>query len=126
MCGCGHSFNFVGRWLGNRNLKPKPGQDPRVIYTIGRVELWVEDNGRFKLSEGGVPKDGTIHYRDNKAFLRATSIFMVPMEQASKPIQDKNVEMILTPQPDGTILFEDPGDTFNKPVKLNRESQPSR
>jgi hypothetical protein len=122
--GCGGSASVDGHWLGNRGLIPKKDEDPRVIYTMGRVEVWVKGD-RFEMSKSGIPLNGTLRYSDGKAVLTVTERFNKPLSASGAGVVENTGEMTMELQQDGAVLFSDPK-TFDQPFKLKREAQPNR
>lgn len=125
LAGCGRTFDFQGVWKANRNLPTPPGGDPAIAKTLGAIRLEILGNGRFTLLEGGVPKEGSISYREGKAFLNVDTYMDRPIEDAGPQVVAQNVPIELAPQPDGSITLTDPKGFDPKPIVLKRESQPA-
>lgn len=122
LVGCGSGFSYQGTWKGNRNLEPKPGENPAIIRTLGQVTLIVDGMG-FKLVEAGINMEGTLRYEDGKAYLKIESRLGMSVENEPKEVRDQLREIVLTPRPDGNLDFFDPGGFFTEPVTLKREKE---
>ena len=121
LAGCSSGFNFNGTWKGNRNLAVKPGENPFVVGTLGQVNLII-DRVSFKLTEAGIPMEGTVRYEDGKALLRIETRLGTPITKEPPEIQEIfKQEILLTPRPDGRLDFFDPANPdFPEPVALER------
>lgn len=119
LLGCGGGFNWQGEWKGNRNLKPAKDENPGVTTTLGQVNLKIDSVG-FKLTEAGIPYEGTVRFDDGKAYLKVETRMGVSMANEPKEIQDQMKEIVLTSRSDGKVDFYDPGGFFTEPVTLER------
>lgn len=120
VAGCSPSFDWSGSWTGNRNLPTKPGQNPSIAYTIGKVDLTIEPSGRFTLIEGGVPKTGTASLSDQKAELRIETYMDRPIARLGSGAEAMNQPVILRAQKDGSITLVDPTGFDPAPIVLRR------
>jgi hypothetical protein len=108
----GSTFDYEGEWMGNRKLD-RPDLDEVMRYTLGRVTLSVKDR-HFELSSAGVPTAGKIDFTPDHAELTIDTTFERPAERQHPKIK-------LTPQPDGSVVLDDPESIDSKPVKLVRQ-----
>ena len=120
---CGPSFNFKGRWSGNRNLAPVAGENPGLTRTLGQVTLVIDSVG-FELTEAGINTRGTVRYADGKAYLKIEERLGTPIDREPKEVQDQlKTEIVLTPRTDGKLDFQDPAGLFKESVTLTRSSE---
>jgi hypothetical protein len=104
--------------MGNRNLT-LPDTDKYTAYTIGRVTLKITDN-KFEATEMGVPISGSVSYEGKKARLQIEKLMLLPLARdAAKDHPDIDV----TPQPDGTLLYDNPRAVDHKPLALKRQTK---
>jgi len=123
---CGPSFNFKGRWSGNRNLAPVTGENPGITRTLGQVTLVIDSVG-FELTEAGINTRGTVRYADGKAYLKIEERLGTPIDREPKEVQDQlKTEIVLTPRPDGNLDFQDPAGLFKESVTLTRSTDAKR
>ncbi len=120
---CGPSFDFEGRWVGERKLSPPPGVDPSVVRAVAKVELHIRGS-RFELLEAGTTKSGVVRQADGKAFLRVDTYLGRPIEALGESAVRMNQEIRLVPRGRDRILFDDPAGFDEAPVELVRTSQP--
>ncbi len=123
---CGASFQWAGTWTGKRNLSLPKGGDPSILATISKVELKIEENGRFELFEGGVHKSGTVRSEGRQAFLRVTHFLDRPIEAQGEAAVKMNQEILLSAQKDGSVIFTDPAGIADATVRLRREKSESQ
>lgn len=121
--GCGPSFDFQGRWTGERKLAAPPGVDPSVVRAVAKVEL-VLRGSRFELLEAGTTKSGSVSFADGKAFLRVDTYLGRPIESLGRAAVQMNKEIELIPSGKDRLLFRDPGGFDREPVLLVRTPQP--
>lgn len=115
------SFNYDGHWKGNRNLV-SPDANPYILHTVGAVELTIKDN-RFDLIEKGIPSSGPVEYLGNHIELHTDSIMLRGIDRASPEVVKDHPDVTVTPQPDGTLLYDNPAAVDHKPLKLIREKK---
>lgn len=94
-----------------------------VRYTAGRVTLKVQGN-KFEKTEAGIPTGGEVTYRTGYIELRTNSFMKLPLEAQGKDADKMHPVITVTPQPDGTLLLDDPRSVDGKAVKLERQSPP--
>lgn len=117
--GCGGpEFRYNGSWKGNRNLN-LPNVDRYTAYTAGDVRLTIKDN-KFDLSESGIPTSGDVSYVGDHIELTTKFIMNVSIAHEGADADKKHPEITVTPQKDGTLLFDDPMAPDGKPVALTR------
>lgn len=120
LAGCGGpQFQYNGSWKGNRNLN-LPDVDRYTAYTAGDVHLTIRDN-KFDLSESGIPTSGEVSYEGDHIALRTKFIMNVSIAHEGADADKKHPEITVTPQKDGTLLFDDPMAPNGKPLKLARQ-----
>lgn len=116
-CLQGPRFSYNGSWEGHRKLPPGPN-----LYadnTIGTVTLKITDN-RFQLTSEGVPTSGTMGSTGDHVVLHRDTVMGLPMSHAGPNGALAYPDIRVTPQPDGTLLFDDPKAIDGKPLKLSR------
>ncbi len=121
MVSCGGRSEFVGAWRGERDVKPRPGEDPAMLRTYSRLDLTIEADGRFQMVDAGMPKAGAVRYEGKDAFLRVETILERPLTPG---VAEMNEEILLLPQPDGSLLLTDPKGFDAKPIRLRRKTAP--
>ena len=119
VAGCSSGFDFQGEWKGNRKLTSIPGENPAIANTLGQVTLQI-DGSRFKLKEAGLPLEGSVRYSDGKAFLKVDTRLGQPLEREPREVQDRFLEIVVTPRSDGGVDYHDPGGDFPEPLILER------
>lgn len=124
LVGCGGGFNYSGTWIGRREVKVPAGADETIYNTFSKVELTVSADGEFELMESALPKSGKLITTGNGARLKVEYIFGKTVATQGKEVAARNREILLEPQPDGTLIFTDPGDFDPKPVRLSRKPKP--
>ncbi len=121
--GCGsNSFNYVGTWEGRREGKTPQGADPLVMNTLLKIKIVINPDGTFDMFEAGLPKSGNVYFGTEQATLRVTRIMDEPIAEYLKNQEDKQIEIALKPQKDGTVLYEDPNGFDVNPVILSRQA----
>lgn len=121
LAGCGPSYDWTGQWVGNRNLQTKPGDNPAIAYTIGKVDLTIQPSGRFTLIEGGVPKTGIATFRGRRAELRIETYMDRPIARLGSGAEEMNKPVVLEAKDDGTITLIDPTGFDPAPIILTRK-----
>jgi hypothetical protein len=99
-------------------VEARPGSDPTIVRTLSKIRLEIQPGGRFTMIDAGMGKAGDIRYADGKALLKVRT--MLGQEAPEAP------EIALTPQDDGTLVYDDPAGFETAPVIMKRESQPGR
>ena len=123
MASCGSSFNFEGHWIGFRDQKLEPGQRAEILRTLTKIDLTLKPTGQFELLNAGLPFEGPWRQYGGKAYLKIESVLNRPIEESGyAKAGEKEIE--LTPKPDGSIDFFDPGGYDEKPINLKREPKP--
>jgi len=122
-CGGTSRSWWEGRWLGNRNLPLRPGENELAIKTIGRVDLTIQGNGRFELFEGGVPKSGRVRFAGDKAYLKVETFFWKPIEAQGDAAVAMNKEIELS-RIGERVRFFDPAGFDKEPIILVRQPKP--
>lgn len=120
-CGCGNSHRWQGKWVGKRDVKPRPGEDISILNTLTKIELTVHSDGRFDLLQSGVPFGGRIRDVGKKAYLKVDSYFnkYILDDPSMKRLTDSEIE--LSAVNENEISFHDPTGFDEKPVVLKRE-----
>jgi hypothetical protein len=118
LASCKGGFKYDGIWTGSRKLT-LPGQDQMMATTLGRVTLSITEN-RFKLSEASIPTEGRIDYRGDHIELTTDTLIEHPL--AGPEVAAQHPTIVVTPQPDGTLLFDNPKSIDGKTVFLVRAS----
>lgn len=90
-----------------------------------KVELKIQANGLFELTNSGIPKSGAIHTSGQEATLEVQSIFGKPVDAAGAGARALVQNIHLKALPDGSILFNDPGGFLKDEVHLKRSAQPT-
>jgi hypothetical protein len=84
------------------------------------VNLVIRD-GHFDLTEAGTPPTaGKVIAEDGHVLLETTHIANQPLEVASQNAAKEHPIIKLTPQEDGSLLFDNPVAIDGKPVGLNK------
>jgi hypothetical protein len=118
-CGSASHFEYDGNWVGNRNLD-RPDLNEVMRYTAGRVTLNIHGQ-RFELTQAGVPTGGEVVYAGDHLELNTKTYFGQGLEKAGKDAEKMHPTITVTPQTDGSLLFDDPMAIDGKPIKLTRE-----
>ena len=118
-CGCGSGPKFIydGEWHGNRNLT-LPDTPPDIAKSAGDVNLIIRDR-RYELSEAGIPTTGEVVHADGHAVLHPKEVMMRPIPTDEKE-KAKYPDIKITPQEDGSLLFDNPAASHLKPLGLNK------
>jgi hypothetical protein len=74
MLGCSPRADLRGTWLGFRDLPVEEGADAVIVRTLARVELRIDDRGRFELFESGLTKRGDMSYQGSSAELHVDEV----------------------------------------------------
>ncbi|HWA83894.1 MAG TPA: hypothetical protein VG820_10690 [Fimbriimonadaceae bacterium] len=120
LIGCGGpEFQYNGAWRGNRNLQ-LPNVDRYTAYTAGDVTLTIKDN-KFDLTEAGIPTSGDVAYSGSHIELHTKYIMNVSIAHEGADADQNHPTIVVVPQKDGTLLFEDPRAPDGKPVALKRQ-----
>lgn len=120
---CGPSFRFEGTWIGFRDYKARPGENPEILRTLSKIELTIKPNGQFELIEAGIPFEGPWREFGGKAFLKIQSVMRRPIEESGySKLGEKEIEV--TSLENGTVDYFDPGGYDGKPINLKRQSKP--
>ncbi len=116
--GCGGSGHaWKGTWSGDREGLILPDKDDDVIArALKRVEIKLLGDGRFEMTEMGIPLKGSYSLNGDVAKLKIRSRF-------DREVDPNMPELILTWQADGSILYEDPGGNYPEPVKMTKEPE---
>jgi hypothetical protein len=115
--GCGGpGFDFTGTWRGERQVENAP---PHIAGAIGKVELEMMPNGRFRLTHLSLPTEGRYRIEDGVALLTVEQALGKPVIPGS-PESQLHQEIRLVPQDDGSLLMSDPGEFGLGPVRLTR------
>lgn len=123
LSGCGSSgFSYAGTWVGFRDLKPEPGQDPSAIRSIAKIELTIHDDGTFDLFQTGIPKAGKVRSTSEGARLEVEYLFETSIENAEPSVRERNKEIHVRPLDDGALEFTDVGDFDPTPIRLERKT----
>lgn len=69
LVGCSDAGSYRGSWEGKRSVQSVPGADSSIVGTLARVKLTIRPSDRFLLIDGGIPKEGEIHYGGDGPFL---------------------------------------------------------
>ncbi len=67
--GCARSLSLEGHWVGQATVVGRPGADPDIIRSAGKVDLTIAPNGRFTLFSDGLPHRGSVEYLTTGATL---------------------------------------------------------
>lgn len=122
---CSPSFNFEGVWRGEHALPQGHANNVPIENSVKKVELKIQANGLFELTNSGIPKSGAIHTSGQEATLEVQSIFGKPVDAAGAGAQSLVQTIHLKALPDGSILFNDPGGFLKEEVRLKRSAQPT-
>ena len=117
-CNSKPKFIYDGSWHGNRNLT-LPDTDRYTATTIGDVSLSVKET-RYELSEMGIATAGNVVYKGDHVELQPTELMERPLNRQSPDAARAHPDIKITPQPDGSILFDNPAAVDGKPVGLNK------
>lgn len=117
----GPRFNYGGDWIGNRNLD-LPGTDKYTALTLSQVTLNVKGN-RFIRTEAGMVYGGSIDYTGDHIELHTDSFMDRPLKEQGADAEKMHPAIKVTPQKDGTLLFDDPRALDGKPVVLKRKGK---
>jgi hypothetical protein len=118
---CGPRFNWQGTWVGERPLgEIPPGVEPAAARTLSRIQVTIRDNNRFELIEAGVPIEGSVRFRGRDAVLSPELVLGRPLRE-SPGAENVHRDILLEPQPDGTVLYYD-GSPLGPagPIRLER------
>ena len=114
--GCRSSFDWQGKWTGERTIEIVPGTPDYLQNSIRRVTLFVKENGEYELNASGVPSRGMFHASGRQATLE-------PVTKLDRPINGTSAIKV-TANEDGTISLQAPDDYAPGPILLRREAQP--
>jgi hypothetical protein len=112
-------FIYIGTWHGNRNLT-LPEADRYTAKSLGEVTLVIKDNGRFELNEMGIPSKGEVDFSPDHAELHIKEFMQRPVEARGANAEKEHPDIKLTPQEDGSLLFDNPVAVDGKPLGLNK------
>ncbi len=123
--GCAsHSQKWYGTWEGDLQ-RAKPSAPLDIRNTINLLKVTILPDGTFEMVESGVSKSGRHRLGEDKAFLTIKKVLGRPIEQSGRGTQSQNLDLTLTWQEDGSILWNDPAGQDGHPVRLTLKSQPS-
>ncbi len=114
---CGPTFNYEGRWTGNRDIAVPKGEDKILYHSLGKVTLTIR-NDTFEMTNSEVPIGGHIQWRSGAIDLTPEILMKVPLPGREKA---KHPAIKATPQTDGSLKIEDPAAIDGRPVILRRE-----
>jgi hypothetical protein len=125
LAGCNGSpkFDYAGTWTGMRPIEGRPGADPDVLRSIGRVELRIDERGHFALLESGLAKEGTVEKTARGAALPVEMLMGRPLDRQPEDIRRDIPRFELVPQADGALRFIDPRRPKEETI-LRREAKP--
>ena len=115
LTGCGQSFNYEGKWEGNRNLAVPPGEDRYLYYSVGKVEITIRNN-TYKMKSSEIPTEGHVEFSGAGAKL-------VPEYALGVPLTPETVKRYppVTVKPQGeNLILDDPKAPDGKPLTLKR------
>ncbi len=106
LLGCGHHFDYIGKWVGTRNVPTSSNPDRDVRHTLGKVQLEVKDGGKYILIDGGMPSEGTLDFQSQGASLVPTMIIGKPASRQSPDVVSQFAAVVTV---DGKALkFQSP------------------
>src|SRR5688500_10319750 len=106
-CSGSKSFKYEGEWMGNRNIPASPDMPETVRYTAGRVTLTIKES-KFEMTQAGVPTGGEVAYHPDHVELTTKTYMERPIDHQGKDAHLMHPIIHVTPQPDGSILVDDP------------------
>ena len=68
--------------MGKVTVEGKPGADPDILRTMGKVDLEILPNGRFNIFVDGLSRQGTLEYAANSATLHYEQVMGRPSKDA--------------------------------------------
>jgi hypothetical protein len=123
LLGCGQRFDYTGTWRGERTLELTPETDRAMANTLRRVELTIKPDGRFVLVQGGLPKEGRVHYGGDRASLEVETILGQPAHREGDG-RAKGADPEVTPTSEGKLQIYDPAELGPERILLSRLPQP--
>ena len=112
------SFDYNGQWTGNRHLIP--GEDRYATYTLGQVDLKIQDE-KFDLVDAGLPTSGKIDYEGDHIVLHTDSVLNLPLSHGGPNAAQAHPDIVMKGNADGTLTFDDPAAVDHKPLVLKRK-----
>lgn len=101
LLGCGPS-KFVGFYEGRQ---PQPNAPEPLGPMVAVIKLDLKPAGQFMFTRMSMPWEGEWQERDGKIYMKIDSALGKPSMPGSD-LTDK--EIVLVPQPDGSLKLEDP------------------
>jgi hypothetical protein len=118
LAGCGAALPLTGDWVGERDVAIPKGEETPIDYTLKRVELKVEDGGRFTLIDKSIPYQGRL---DMTAKTQTLGIESVIGTSVARMAPGATPTYKLTWVDDNAIKVEGPGTD----IVLHRNSKPA-
>lgn len=125
LAGCNSSprFDYVGTWIGRREVKGQPGADPDVLRSIGKIEIRISPNGRFSAFVSPYSMEGTLERTSTGAALPVDKLMGRGIERHPPEVRQNVPRLELIPGEDGTLRVKDPR-MPSEVIELKREAKP--
>ncbi len=109
LTGCADRGDWVGEWVGRRDIVAPPGADPSVTVSLSTVRLTIKPDGTFQLIEESFDKGGNAILGGETGRLDITTTLGRPVQSLGDEAVTGAGERRLKLKKDGTIQFERDG-----------------
>jgi hypothetical protein len=111
---------WLGVWTGERRGLTLPEKEDDIARQLRFVSITLKPGGRYEKMETSMPSTGRVQYGGKTAWLYEETLLGKPVSQDPNVARESKT-MILEKQPDGTLLYWDPGALTPQGVSLKRK-----
>lgn len=111
---------WLGVWTGERTGLTLPEKEDDIARQLRFVSITLKPGGKYEKTETSIPSTGRVEYGKTTAWLYEETLLGKSVNQDPNVARQSRT-MILEKQPDGTLLYWDPGALTPQGVSLKRK-----
>lgn len=121
--GCGADPALAGKWEGTRDWKRLGLADDRIAIEVSRLQITLEEGGKFLMNDGGIAYEGKWSRTGNDIPLEVNVVMNRKLDRQSTAVKNLAESMRIKVGNNGELTFFDAGQSSNG-VILKRVSKP--